>query len=474
MGTAPQLDSDETLRAPSGAVSDTGGADGWLRSPGSGPLNRARARQAGYSIADQALAVGGMFLANVALARTQSKEEYGIFALSYSVFTFLAGLHNAAILETYTVYGSGRYNTRFTEYARLLWRSNAWLGLALAATLSLMWGVLAWSKPAFASPTILGLALACGFLLTASFVRRTFYIRRRPDLAAHFSLVFFATCATLLWLATRVRILSGFSAFAIAAIAWILAGVFLSRELPGSVAAGLSFTHREPRYWSEHWKYSRWVLVTALVFQLTNQLYYWLSAGILSVKETGDLRAMYNLVGPVDQVLIAMSFMVLPMMSRRATSRGMAGVLPVWKAYCTGALLVTGGFAACVNLFGKPVMHFLYAGKFDDVAPLLGLLALLPVVMALGNTMNDALKSVEKPKLVFYAYVCSGSTTILLGVPLVTHFGLRGAVFGLLLSGAAYTLCLTAFLLWIVFTRAAEGVMTVGDARVIDRADQKQ
>jgi len=88
--------------------------------------------------------------------------------------------------------------------------------------------------------------------------------------------------------------------------------------------------------------------------------------------------------------------------------------------------------------------------------------------------MNDALKSVEKPKLVFYAYVCSGSTTILLGVPLVTHFGLRGAVFGLLLSGAAYTLCLTAFLLWIVFTRAAEGVMTVGDARVIDRADQKQ
>src|SRR5467141_1025136 len=132
-------------------------------------LNWIRVRRAGYSIADQALAVGGMFLANVALARTQSKEEYGIFALSYSVFTFLAGLHNGAILETYTVYGSGRYNSRFPEYASLLWRSNAWLGLAISATLSLIWGVLAWSKPALASPTILGLALACGFLLTAGF-----------------------------------------------------------------------------------------------------------------------------------------------------------------------------------------------------------------------------------------------------------------------------------------------------------------
>src|SRR5437868_10626925 len=214
------------------AIAATGRSSQHIQEPPIGIWSRLS--QFGFSVTDQALAVGGMFLANVALARTQSKEEYGIFALSYSVFTFLAGLHNAAILETYTVYGSGRYNTRFTEYARLLWRSNAWLGLALAATLSLMWGVLAWSKPAFASPTILGLALACGFLLTASFVRRTFYIRRRPDLAAHFSLVFFATCATLLWLATRVRILSGFSAFAIAAIAWILAGVFLSRELPGS------------------------------------------------------------------------------------------------------------------------------------------------------------------------------------------------------------------------------------------------
>jgi O-antigen/teichoic acid export membrane protein len=424
-----------------------------------GAFSSVRMRQIGFSIADQALAVGGMFLANVALARTQSKEEYGIFALSYSVFTFFAGLHNGAILETYTVYGSGRYNARFAEYARLLWRSNAWLGLFLTAAISTVWGALYWAKPALASPTILGLAVACGFLLTGSFVRRTFYIRRRPDLAARFSLIFFATCAALLWLAIHVQILSGFTVFAIAAVAWIVAAIFLTRELPGSAAAGDSFTDGEPGYWSEHWKYSRWVLVTALVFQLTNQMYYWLSAGILSVKETGDLRAMYNLVGPVDQVLIAMSFLVLPMMSRRAALRGVEGVLPVWKAYCAGSLVVTGGFAACVNLVGKPVMHFLYAGKFDDVAPLLGMLALLPVIMTIGNSMNAALKAMEKPNFVFYAYVCSGSTTVLLGVPLVTRFGLRGVVDGLLLSAAAYTVSLAAFFLWIVTSRAGERTM---------------
>jgi O-antigen/teichoic acid export membrane protein len=411
-----------------------------------GAFSSARMRQIGFSIADQALAVGGMLLANVALARTQSKEEYGIFALTYSIFTFLAGLHNGVILETYTVYGSGRYNARFAEYAKLLWRSNAWLGFVLTGIISIVWGALYWAKPALASPTILGLALGSGFLLTATFVRRTFYIRNRPDLAARFSLVFFTACAALLWLAIRMRILSGFTVFVIAAVAWATAGALLARELPGRAESRVSFTDGEPRYWSEHWKYSRWVLVTALVFQVANQGYYWLSAGILSVKETGDLRVMYNLVAPVDQVFIAMSFLALPMMARRYATRRLEGLLPVWKVYCAGSLLLTGGFAVLINLFGKPVMHILYAGRFDDVAPLLGMLALLPVVVAIGNTMNAALKSVEKPNLVFYAYMCSGSATLLVGIPLLKRFGVRGAVYGMLLSATAYTVALAACL----------------------------
>jgi hypothetical protein len=38
-------------------------------------ISRTRIRQAGLSVADQALSVGGMFIVNVALARAQSKEE---------------------------------------------------------------------------------------------------------------------------------------------------------------------------------------------------------------------------------------------------------------------------------------------------------------------------------------------------------------------------------------------------------------
>jgi O-antigen/teichoic acid export membrane protein len=419
----------------------------------SGAFSWARVRQIGFSIADQGFSVGGMFLVNIALARTQTKEEYGMFTLSYSVFTFLAGLHNAALLEAYTIYGSGRYHQSFRAYAWLLWRSNLLLALGAAALLTLLWGLLAWAMPAVASRTVLGMALSCGVLLTASFVRRTFYMRRRPDLAARFSAVYFVLCGSLLWLLLRFGTLNGFYAFAIAAVAWSVAALFVMRELPKRTA-GAVFLELEPEYWTQHWKYSRWVLVTAFVFQLTTQAYYWLAAGYLSVKEVADLRAMYNLVTPVEQIFVAIAMLILPMMSYRYAERRIAGLLPLWKFYGVATLLVTGSFAVLVNFFGKPVMHVVYAGRFDDVVALLGALALLPVVMGIGNTMNAALKAIEKPQAVFYAYMASGATTFLVGIPLVIHLGLRGAVYGMLASAGAYSFALGVAFLCIIQAEA--------------------
>jgi O-antigen/teichoic acid export membrane protein len=419
----------------------------------SGAFSWARVRQMGFSIADQGFSVGGMFLVNIALARTQTKEEYGIFALSYSVFTFLAGLHNAAVLEAYTIYGSGRHHRSFPAYAWLMWRSNLLLAMGVGAVLTLLWGVLVLIAPSVASRTVLGLALTCGVLLTASFVRRTFYMRRRPDLAARFSAVYFVLCGGLLWLAVRLGMLNGFYAFAIAAVAWGVAAIFIDRELPGR-AEGPAFLELEPKYWAEHWRYSRWVLVTALVFQLTTQAYYWLAAGYLSVKEVADLRAMYNLVTPVEQLFGAMALLILPVMSYRYAEKRLAGLLPLWKLYGFVTVLITGSFAVLVNLLGKPAMHLVYAGKFDDVASLLGTLAMLPVVMGIGNTMNAALKAIEKPQGVFYAYVTSGAATFLIGIPLVTRLGLRGAVYGMLASAGAYSFALGMAFLFAVHAEA--------------------
>jgi O-antigen/teichoic acid export membrane protein len=442
MDSIPQLNAEEPLRVPPSVASGIGGDNGRLRSLISTLPSPARLLPIGYSFADQALAVGANFLANVMLARTQTKEEYGMFALSYSIFTFLAGLHNSAILEPYTVYGSGRYRKHFSEYLRLMVRINAFVGLLLSALVLLVCLVLYWAAPSLVSHSLLGLGVTVGVLLSGIFLRRVFYIQRQPAFAAQASLICFATVACALWLATRAHLLNGFSVFVILAIGWIAAGLGVGKKFALGHTTQ-SFLDSEPGYWREHWKYSKWVLSTAFVFQLTTQGYYWIVAGFVSVKDVAGLRVMQLLVAPMDQVFIALSFLVLPALAARYASNRMGNFLSFTKRYGFAVVSATTLFALAVRLVGRPVMHLLYAGKFDDLAPLLYILAFLPLVMGIGNVMNCALKAAERPKLVFFAYLASGAATLLAGIPLVTHFGLRGAVYGLLLSAATYTSALS-------------------------------
>jgi O-antigen/teichoic acid export membrane protein len=441
MGNVPQLNTDETLRVPRHVVNGIGRPNGWLRPvvasvvPAiSGLLPIA------YSFADQALAVGATFLANVMLARTQTKEEYGMFALSYSVFTFLAALHNSALLEPCTVYGSGRYRNRLSEYLRLMVRINAFVGLLLTIVVLVACLVLYWAAPQFVSRALLGLGLTVGVLLSGLFLRRVFYLRRQPAFAAQASLICFVTVACALWLVAKAHLLNGFAVFMILALGWITAGLGVGRKLAlGLGLSGSSFLASEPNYWREHWKYSKWVFATAFVFQLTTQGYYWIVAGFVSVKDVAGLRVMQLLIAPIDQVFIALSFLVIPALAARYASNRLGSFLSFSTRYGLAVVGATALFALILRLTGRPLMHWLYAGKFDDLVPMLYILAFLPLTMGIGNVMSSALNAAEKPKLVFLAYVCSGAATLLGGIPLVIHFGLRGAVLGLLLSAAAYS-----------------------------------
>lgn len=161
---------------------------------------------------------------------------------------------------------------------------------------------------------------------------------------------------------------------------------------------------------------------------------------------------MYLLVTPVDQVFVALVLLVLPVLALRYASGQLTQMLALWKLYLLLSAAVTAGFALLARLFARPVMHAIYGGKFDGVAPLLGTLAFLCIIMGVGNAMNAALKAMERPNMVFYAYLASGTTTFLAGIPLVRHYGLAGAVYGMLVSGGVYTVVMGVCLQYVVKT----------------------
>jgi O-antigen/teichoic acid export membrane protein len=407
------------------------------------------------SLADQALAVGSVFLANVALARSRTKEEYGMFALSYSIFTFVAGLHNALILEPYTVYGSGRYRNRCSSYLGLMLRMNFSFGFVLSGII-LSLCLLMWvATPRIDFRPLVGLGLTLTMLLSGVFLRRSFYVLGRSELAAKSSLSFFLTVVVGLWIAGKTHLLNSFWVFLILGLGWVVAASLYGRKLP-LTSSQTPFLQSEPEYWGVHWKYARWVFITAFVFQLMTQGYYWLLAGFLSTKEVGELRAMYNFIAPVDQVFIAIGYLVLPAMAGYYSRNRMDRLLSLWKRYALGVLGMALCFALVLRLLGQRMLHLLYAGRFDGLASLLFVLALLPIAMALGNTMTQALNAVEQPKFVFFGFLSSAVATMVAGIPLVIHFGLRGAVYGMLASGVTFSIAIAIGFFLAVHKRSQE------------------
>jgi O-antigen/teichoic acid export membrane protein len=401
-------------------------------------LLRVRAVPLFYSVSDQALSVGGMFLANVALARVRSKEEYGAFALSYSIYTFISGLHNAAILEPFTVLGSGRYHKQLSSIARLMWRSNLVVCGGLSAFLLAAWFLLHYIVPTWATPALLGMAVGCGALLTGTFVRRAYYIERRPKSAAFFSFLFVVALLVILSAALHWGWLSGLTTFLVGAAAWCVAITIFRQSIPGRNLVPMT----EPPlriYWDHHWRYARWVLATAFLFQLLTQGYYWIVAGFLSVRDVAGLRAMHILVTPVDQIFTALNFLILPMMATRFATRQLQALMSLWNRFTLAFLAITTGFALTVHMLRLQLLHLIYGGKYDDLSYLLGILVLAPVIMGIGNSTNAVLKSIERPDAVFLAYFASGLITLTVGIPLVTRYGLPGAVYGMLASSVTYT-----------------------------------
>jgi len=74
------------------------------------------------AITDQGLMSGSNFVLSIVLARWLSAEQYGSYALAFSIFFFLSAAHQALLLEPMSVLGTAQYRDRRREYTgALLW-----------------------------------------------------------------------------------------------------------------------------------------------------------------------------------------------------------------------------------------------------------------------------------------------------------------------------------------------------------------
>ena len=401
----------------------------------SGARQRVRwAAKGGLAILDQGLFAGANFVANILLARWLTPEDYGAFALAYSIFLLFAAFHTAILTEPMMVFGAGMYAGKFDRYLGILLRGHA----VLMVPASLVLAGVALLLGRLYSPSVerafLGLALAAGFILLLWLLRKVFYVTSQPGWAVLGSATYCAgvlACTCLLQASGRLSPWTAFLGIACASLA--AAALLLSLPRSRGTADEGGLTPDMVR--RQHWGYGQWSMATAALMWFPGNIYYAVLPAWIGLQGAGALRALMNLAMPVTHSISALTMLLLPRLVR---DRQQGGPEKMDRTMRVALALFFSGCALDLGLLwmlGSQALQFLYAGKYTEYAgwPLL-LVGLLPFAASLTAILGGALRALERPDSIFSCYVGSSIAAFLVGLPLAWAFGLTGAMGGALVS----------------------------------------
>lgn len=391
------------------------------------------------SLLDQAFTSGVGLAASILLARWMSPVAYGAFAVAFAAYLFLTVFHNALLLEPTSVIGPARHSQELVPYFRaqlcvhgiLVWPLT---GAALIAA-AVFWRI----APASTLPGALaGGGVALPLLLLLWLARRMCYVLQAPSIAVIGSAVYFGlSLAVLLALHFANRVTPANSFLALGVTSLLGAGViFRQAGLTGSPAkAQHSVSWRRALF--ENWRYGRWLVGSALFYAVATSTPTFFVAGALSLDSAGVLRAMQIPSLVMTQIIASIGLLVLPELSYDFGSGRLAALRR--KAICVGiGLGVTALlFTLLLALTDAPVEHIMFDGKYAHFAPMIALLALIPVVNGFGTSYSMALRACQKPHYDLISNAIAAVVSIFSTVFMVRRFGVFGAAIGLVLSFAA-------------------------------------
>src|SRR5689334_4183429 len=163
-----------------------------VSAPRTSPLSLAKPwlGKAATAITDQGLTAGSNFALGVVLARWLQPEQYGAYALAYSLYLLLCSLHQALMLEPLNVLGPSRFHDRLKPYIGRVLALQMIVGLVTMGVLAAA-GIAArlTGHPDLAG-AFFGLTIAdpCIFLL--SLARSACYVELAPGRAASGSILY--------------------------------------------------------------------------------------------------------------------------------------------------------------------------------------------------------------------------------------------------------------------------------------------
>ena len=248
-------------------------------------------RKGFLALMDQGLLSGANFLVAILLARWLTRDEYGAYAMGFSIFILLYGFHSAFLLEPMSVFGPESIARCLGAYVRKLLGYHVVLrGILVALVIA---GVIL--LPFFMvdralTSALWGVCIAVPLIFFYWLCRRSAYLKFAPGLAVIGSATYFL--AVLALVLVFKRWLSPFMGFVIQSVAAIPAAILLFASSQSKADEEPGPSNREVV--RRHWRYGRWVMGSTMVDWVSGYGYYVLVGAMLPMHDVAALRALRN------------------------------------------------------------------------------------------------------------------------------------------------------------------------------------
>lgn len=392
----------------------------------------------GLALLDFGFYSGANFLLGILLARWMAPEQYGAYALVFSIFILISFLYQALVLEPLSVFSGTTYSKNLRGYLK----SNFWLHWGVSAVICVLMGATAlaakyWFHSPISAMAFAGMTAATPFILIHVLGRRAFYLKLSPGPAAFGSSFYCVLVVAGSFVIYKLGWLSAFSAFLIMGFAALVGGIVMAFQLhrklePATAEMQLNET------WTKHWNYGKWALGTCIVGWIPTYVYIPLVSKFSGLAVAGELRALMNLGGPVLQTYAALSMLFLPFAARVQGEKGSRESNRLTRRLT--ALFVSGALVYWMILIPlrRPLFQLLYAGKYADASALLPLFAAETIIWSAALGPAIVLRAMEYPRSLFFANSAASVIAIVFGIPATRYFGLHGVVWSMVIANVFY------------------------------------
>jgi len=275
-------------------------------------------------------------------------------------------------------------------------------------------------------------ALYVTVFLLADFYRKFFLATGRVNAALGITFLYSVSTGTL-FLLSFLYYPSGDPAFYF----YLMAGGYL---LPLVVATivycrDLTFPSRETtkKYLRIHLVDGQWLLYASMVQWLSGNLYVMASGVLIGIEALGVLRFVQSLFGLINIVLQTIENYVLPQLSR-AYQTSVQHCYQAFQRTLSGLQLAALAGLSLLFFFAEDVLRIAGDAEFVPFAYVLRGMTVLYAIIIIAYPIRLFVRITELNKSYFAAYLISFLFSLLSYHFLLSHFGVLGAISGLIIN----------------------------------------